>query len=950
MKNYSIAPILSGCFLSKKIAPNIILIAFLFIGNLVRAQGEGCNCTTIVGSGVGKPNLSTSGIILPQISGCIRVSGYLFLDVDFASGNQFTNVEFQMESGSQLIVSANTRVSFSGSTLHGCTTMWRHLAVLGTLEMDVCTVKDAQYAIRPLPGSVVNLSSNTFPDNWTGIYCVNLPGGMPFLSQNTFQSIGNLLPSYSGQLPAPGTKSRYGIYLTGSSNMSIGGTAAQTNYFNKLLTAVYVTGGRNTQIRTCVINGSNFGYLFHDGTIGVDVTSSRDTRVDNCSFQFLERGIQAVSCSGQFAAESNGPFKTLENSIDIDNFSIIQNANVDPIDIRVEDNFNVGSHFGSCIRVHHIHGSGKVSISGNPSITLGLGATSGTASVYGIEFSDYNGLTGSASITGNDVSLGGINQMAGAVLVSNVPINTFVLRNLIHSGSSGVVDFGILAANTRDCRIVDNTINGITVGQDYSLHDAIRLDMSESSILCCNRPDNSTFGVTYLGPNTSDIANTDFKHHLTRLSLYQVPGMGVQTHNGNSWAFNDPGKVWDAKYEGVLSQTFFSKFYVDPVLLPDLYNKIEVVGGTLSDKQNWFEFEEGGRVQCEIEINIPPTPSFLCGFDADSPGFISENDTWALESNSDPSLAAMKWESQRQLYDKLLREPGLINHNEDVSSFYTGSASGAIGQYRAFAQALNDIYAVPASLGSGYQTALDSFNQLSETLQTVESNLSTETYGSSAYELLLAERSDLLAQLEPVNTLLSEYDTLLAIECNVRINDLLTSNLNLPGNEIFHDNERAINAVLLQAYLSQNWNFNSESRAIINGVASQCPLSGGRAVYKARSLQSYYQRPDWGNDNCLTIGERSEHNRPQQLLGPEIFDVFPVPATDRLVVKFESRRADGFRLRIFDTQGVLKVSQEVTPGATECAVDLSTFPTGLYLIECQGAEEKMSVKKFTVIK
>ncbi len=732
--------------------------------------------------------------------------------------------------------------------------------------------------------------------------------------------------------------------------MSFGGSAVETNYFNRLQTAVYVTGGRNTHIRTCVINGSNFGYLFHDGTIGVDVSSSRDTRVNGCSFQFLERGILASNCSGQFAAESNGPFKTLETSIDVDNFNIKPNPNVDPIDIRVENNFNVGSHFGSCIRVHHIHSSGRISISRNPSVTLGLGATSGTASVYGIELSDYNGLSGSATIFDNDVTLGGINQMAGAVLVSNVPISTYVWKNNIHSGSSGLVDFGILAANTLDCRIVDNTINGITVGQDYSLHDAIRLDMSESSILCCNRPDKSTFGVTYLGPNTSDIANTDFKHHLTRLSLYQVPGMGVQTHTGNTWAFNDPGKVWDAKYEGDIALISASRFYVDPVFLPDLYNKIEVVGGTLTDKQNWFVFQEGGREQCVIDINIPPTPSFLCGFYASSPGFISENDTWALESNSDPSLAAMKWESQRQLYDKLLREPGLINYNEAISSFYSGSASGAIGQYRAFAQALNDIYAVPANFGSGYQTALESFNQLSETLQTVESNLSTETYGSSAYENLLTERNDLLAQLEPLTTQLTEYDALLATERNVRINELLTSNLNLPGNEIFQENERAVNAVLLQAYLSQNWSFDSESRAIINGVASQCPLSGGRAVYRARSLQSYYQRPDWGNDNCLTIGERSEHNVSQRLLKPDIFDIFPVPATDRLMVKFGSQRADGFVLRIFDTQGILRVIQKVAPGVTECTVDLSTCPAGLYMIDCQGAEEKISVKKFTVIK
>ncbi|MDP1817769.1 MAG: hypothetical protein Q8K92_25150, partial [Leadbetterella sp.] len=382
--------------------------------------------------------------------------------------------------------------------------------------------------------------------------------------------------------------------------MNIGGSAAQTNFFNNLNTAVYVKSGKNSRISTCVIEGSPSDYWLYDGSIGVDLLSSRDIRVDNCSFQYLEKGIQSIYGRGQIGLENNGPFETMGNSIEVDNFTIIQNQLVDPIDIRVHDNFNIISQAGTCIKVNHTHGSGKISILRNLDIKLGAIAAINTAPAYGIELSNVNGL-GSASILFNDVLLRGRNKQSGAILISNVPINTLVWQNEIQLNSYGLTDFGILAANTVDCHLVENIINGYNQGQSYSMNDAIRVDMSQSSILCCNHPDNTANGITYLGPNTSDIANTDFKHHFTRLFLYQVPGLGLQIHNGNRWDFSDANKIWDAKYDGVINQVPASRFVVDPILLPDIHNKIEVVGGTQTDKENWFVFEEGERTTCEVD-------------------------------------------------------------------------------------------------------------------------------------------------------------------------------------------------------------------------------------------------------------------------------------------------------------------------------------------------------------
>jgi hypothetical protein len=47
--------------------------------------------------------------------------------------------------------------------------------------------------------------------------------------------------------------------------------------------------------------------------------------------------------------------------------------------------------------------------------------------------------------------------------------------------------------------------------------------------------------------------------------------------------------------------------------MPDGYDKIEVVGGTQMDRENWFKFE-GTDPACFIDVNIPPRRPFSAAF------------------------------------------------------------------------------------------------------------------------------------------------------------------------------------------------------------------------------------------------------------------------------------------------------------------------------------------------
>ncbi len=109
-------------------------------------------------------------------------------------------------------------VGVVNSSFHGCSKMWKGISMRSKpganattrLNMMNCTVMDAQFAISPESGAILNLSNNNFDKNWAGLNLISFNGGAFSLglTNNTFQGAGALLPAYNLQSPAPGTMVR----------------------------------------------------------------------------------------------------------------------------------------------------------------------------------------------------------------------------------------------------------------------------------------------------------------------------------------------------------------------------------------------------------------------------------------------------------------------------------------------------------------------------------------------------------------------------------------------------------------------------------------------------------------------------------------------------------------------------------------------------------------------
>ncbi|MFZ4478161.1 MAG: M12 family metallo-peptidase, partial [Saprospiraceae bacterium] len=91
-------------------------------------------------------------------------------------------------------------------TIAGCNTMWQGFEVdeLSKIEISNATVMDAQFAVNLKRGATLVANSTKFINNNFGVYTNPAGKGSHAISilGASFETAGNLLPSYSGQTPA----------------------------------------------------------------------------------------------------------------------------------------------------------------------------------------------------------------------------------------------------------------------------------------------------------------------------------------------------------------------------------------------------------------------------------------------------------------------------------------------------------------------------------------------------------------------------------------------------------------------------------------------------------------------------------------------------------------------------------------------------------------------------
>lgn len=135
--------------------------------------------------------------------------------------------------------------------------------------------------------------------------------------------------------------------------------------------------------------------------------------------------------------------------------------------------------------------------------------------------------------------------------------------------------------------------------------------------------------------------------------------------------------------------------------------------------------------------------------------------------------------------------------------------------------------------------------------------------------------------------------------------------------------------MIIQKYNARSPVLGELSAGLRGLFANQCPLSGGSAVFTARSLY-YLIDPNMVYDDrnlCLQQGiilrEQGENTANK-------FNVFPNPATNEVTIVFSLSKDDMAVFRMFDSIGRLLKSESLNSIATQLKLDVSEYDNGVY--------------------
>ena len=176
--------------------------------------------------------------------------------------------------------------------------------------------------------------------------------------------------------------------------------------------------------------------------------------------------------------------------------------------------------------------------------------------------------------------------------------------------------------------------------------------------------------------------------------------------------------------------------------------------------------------------------------------------------------------------------------------------------------------------------------------------------------------------------------------------DILNAdNATISSSKVYEENEKQINNIYFQMIYKEHLDMLPNFSSQIVSIANQCPLSGGPAVYKARTLAALID-PDLRYDDQLACSQAGISWRHSQQKQESAFTIYPNPAFESATIKYNIL-ADS-KLEVFNKIGELTLFKSLSKDSNEEKMDLSEFKNGVYTCKLIQANH-VDVIQFVVI-
>ncbi len=691
--------------------------------------------------------------------------------------------------------------------------------------------------------------------------------------------------------------------------------------------SIYINSGSTMnansgcEFQKCDPNSADWGQII--------VSTNAEINIDDCELSGANTAISNLA---------NSRFFITDNLIQACGTGIKIFGTQNPLFHQVKDNQIIDCSFSGI----QISGGNRVRINYNwiydpGAVMTGIDINSNSRSVTVNECIMSNLAVGvRVKSSQDDITLNGI-IFGGEIGVRTEGcfLDFGIYRSTIRATPYGKLNFGIAVAESPNVQAVGNDVNGGPPGMDMA---AISMEKNHENVLiCCNTTDSSRIGLNLSADiENCDISGTTCINHDQALYYDMVTTTsGIpQFHRGNDWS--GAATTWDAYFNGNPAFAQLSFYTVDPSLLANT-NKVYVSGGDPSD---WFLVTNGTEATCAA-AHCGHTPYGSEYALDDGEGEITGNDLWAIDTIFYTHYAAIHWDARRYLYEKLVKYPELLEESQEIEDFYEAAGAGAIGKFYDVEDGLANLYEPPSNIAGDYYDAQTALAGLNGDLDALDAEIGE----AESWELpaLLAERADLVEDIEEVALEVAGYDSIIAAAVPQKLADLAELNTSIDPETDFESWQKTINALYLAARIGDDWDFSAGEQEDIDEIAAMCPLDGGRVVYEARALQEYYRVPVW--NDCPPMEERSG---PKSRPAGKGFALYPNPATNKVIVDLGSPAGADCRISLLDVTGRILEIRYLAEGVTQVAFPLAKCRDGLYVVQVMDSAKHLFQQKLHV--
>lgn len=873
-----------------------------------------------------------------DIIGQFKVDNYLTLD----------NCTVYMEPGAEVLVLPGGYLRVVRCNVKSCKDrLWRSITASEGAYVEVrnSRVRDGEHAVKALRGATISVAGNIFTDNRTAIYVPEVPGiawnnVAMYVAKNQFLTTGHLAQPYPGQATANGLRGYAAIDVA--------------------LTTADLTGGGN------VVDGLSNGIRGRNSNLDVAGFTFRNIRPD-AAYNPDDNGsaIYAWGREGHYKLRQDGygaagavNFLNCKWGVSTRYMNVVsRNNNMQGLDVAYRIRTSVGRNVeitDNRMRTQYTgmdlgmnDGANHFLVRYNqitfgdvpPTVFLQLPC-------FGIFISEQGGANPDSKVLNNTINF--VSKASSFVGIGvQGAANWTVADNQVTMTDNALNRWGIATYGAFNAEVSCNQVagNGQLSPPSFPSQGqaAIYNSMGARLRFTCNNMNYTANGMLFNGLviDNADVAGNAFRRHKWALHLGPSAIIGQQLLRGNLW-YNPPaagglgGWNENANY-GV------SRFYYNPALINGGNTEPPSV-----DPQGWFVVDNGTNYECGNDHGEDYCSQFHAERRPEGIGRLDE--LVARDSlQNDPYTAESKWMLKGALYRKLDNDPALRDSLPEMAAFYNslvGSATAALkdvddGQLALYGMDSTIVAQLKANrvqIEAYMALVKDQLALLEDSTLTVAQRLNI-VGGISGYrqsmDALTAWNTAALQTAATSKVLTSE--------------GLKAANAAIATSKLIEENEKQVNEIYLAVFGKEADGFTDAQRTVLYDIASQCPMLGGNAVYKARSMYRFVDDSTYFDDQllCLTHGIIVKSLRQQEAA---IVGVVPNPAKDQATLMLSEQLNAPAVFVIFNSMGSEMMRFGLPVETMQYEFSTGALSPALYHYQVRGPSGLIGRGKLTIIR